>query len=103
MTQVTKQTGRDKTAIRAFQVRVPEAELTELRKRIHATKWPEREKVNDASQGVRLATCPHRKRLGLIDRIQGRRLRETALIESLYAAFPGCPWINALGQVRREF
>ena len=35
---------------------VPEAELTELRKRIDATKWPERETVTDASQGVQLAT-----------------------------------------------
>jgi pimeloyl-ACP methyl ester carboxylesterase len=35
---------------------VPEAELTELRRRINATRWPERETVVDASQGVQLAT-----------------------------------------------
>ena len=35
---------------------VPEAELTELRRRINATRWPERETVTDASQGVQLAT-----------------------------------------------
>src|SRR5678816_3101099 len=46
----------DKTAIRPFQVNVPEAELTELRRRIEATRWPERETVADASQGVQLAT-----------------------------------------------
>jgi pimeloyl-ACP methyl ester carboxylesterase len=46
----------DKNAIRPFQVDVPEAELTELRRRINATKWPERETVTDASQGVQLAT-----------------------------------------------
>ena len=46
----------DKNAIRPFQVNVPEAELTELRRRINATKWPERETVADASQGVQLAT-----------------------------------------------
>src|SRR6202163_1066547 len=46
----------DKNAIRPFQVNVPEAELTELRRRIQATKWPERETVTDASQGVQLAT-----------------------------------------------
>src|SRR6266404_253319 len=46
----------DKNAIRPFQVDVPEAELTELRGRINATKWPERETVTDASQGVQLAT-----------------------------------------------
>jgi pimeloyl-ACP methyl ester carboxylesterase len=34
----------------------PEAELAELRRRINATKWPERETVADASQGVQLAT-----------------------------------------------
>ena len=42
--------------IRPFRVNVPEAELTELRKRIEATRWPERETVPDASQGVQLAT-----------------------------------------------
>ncbi|HEX9470372.1 MAG TPA: epoxide hydrolase, partial [Bradyrhizobium sp.] len=43
-------------AIRPFNVNFPEAELTELRRRINATKWPERETVTDASQGVQLAT-----------------------------------------------
>jgi pimeloyl-ACP methyl ester carboxylesterase len=42
--------------IRPFQVNVPEAELVELRRRINATRWPERELVNDISQGVQLAT-----------------------------------------------
>jgi hypothetical protein len=57
---MTPQQGReqaaDKNAIRPFHVNVPEAELTELRRRINATKWPERETVTDASQGVQLAT-----------------------------------------------
>ena len=44
------------TAIRPFQVNVPEADLAELRRRIKATKWPEKETVTDASQGVQLAT-----------------------------------------------
>ena len=35
---------------------VPEVKLTELRKRISATQWPERETVTDATQGVQLAT-----------------------------------------------
>src|SRR3982751_385818 len=43
------------TAIRPFRVNIPEAELTELRRRIKATKWPERETVTDATQGVQLA------------------------------------------------
>ncbi len=46
----------DKTAIRPFRVNVPEEELTELRRRIKATRWPERETVADQSQGVQLAT-----------------------------------------------
>ena len=45
----------DKTAIRPFRVNVPEAELVELRRRIVATRLPERETVTDFSQGVQLA------------------------------------------------
>ena len=41
--------------IRPFSVDVPEAELTELRRRIEATRWPEQETVQDESQGVPLA------------------------------------------------
>ena len=44
------------TAIRPFHVNFPEADLTELRRRINATRWPERETVTDSSQGVQLAT-----------------------------------------------
>ena len=47
----------DKNPIRRFpKVNVPETELTELRRRINATRWPERETVTDATQGVQLAT-----------------------------------------------
>lgn len=42
--------------IRAFTVRVPETQLADLQRRIAATKWPSRELVTDASQGVQLAT-----------------------------------------------
>jgi pimeloyl-ACP methyl ester carboxylesterase len=45
----------DETAIRPFHVNVPDAELTELRRRINAARWPERETVTDATQGVQLA------------------------------------------------
>jgi hypothetical protein len=55
-TQRGSEQSADKTAIRSFHVDVPEAELTELRRRIKATKWPERETVTDGSQGVQLAT-----------------------------------------------
>jgi hypothetical protein len=49
-------TATESSAIRPFRDNVPEAELAELRKRINATKWPDRETVADASQGVQLAT-----------------------------------------------
>jgi pimeloyl-ACP methyl ester carboxylesterase len=48
--------GSDKNAIRPFHANVPEAELTELRRRINTTRWPERETVKDATQGVQLET-----------------------------------------------
>src|SRR5204862_8141839 len=50
------QTHETTPTVRPFSFNVPEAELTELRRRINATKWPERETVADASQGVQLAT-----------------------------------------------
>ena len=43
-------------AIRPFRIDIPESELVELRDRINATRWPERELVNDDTQGVQLAT-----------------------------------------------
>jgi pimeloyl-ACP methyl ester carboxylesterase len=46
----------NRTAIRPFRVNVPEAELTDLRRRISATRWPDREQVSDQTQGVQLAT-----------------------------------------------
>jgi pimeloyl-ACP methyl ester carboxylesterase len=55
-TQERSERAADKTAVRPFDVNVPDAELTELVKRINATKWPDRETVTDGSQGVQLAT-----------------------------------------------
>lgn len=42
-------------AIRPFHASVPEAALTDLRRRLAATRWPDRETVGDRSQGVQLA------------------------------------------------
>src|SRR5690242_3239972 len=67
MAEVPQQTGADASAVRPgsdetadirsfVHAKVPEAELADLRKRIHATRWPERETVTDQSQGVQLAT-----------------------------------------------
>ncbi len=53
-TQAAEQT--DKTAIRPFQFNFTDAELADLRRRVNATRWPERELVTDATQGVQLAT-----------------------------------------------
>ena len=53
---VGKQTSTDKTAVRPFQTSFPEADLSELRRRVLATRWPERETVSDDSQGVPMAT-----------------------------------------------
>jgi pimeloyl-ACP methyl ester carboxylesterase len=44
------------TAIRPFRFRASDEELADLKRRVEQTRWPERELVNDASQGVQLAT-----------------------------------------------
>ena len=48
-------------AIRPFRVNVSEADLVDLRRRIAATRWPDRETVNDRSQGAQLANFQDRK------------------------------------------
>ena len=45
----------DTTEVRPFSVKVPEDELIELRRRLGATRWPDRETVTDRSEGVQLA------------------------------------------------
>jgi hypothetical protein len=44
------------TSIRPFKFLAPDEDVADLKRRIAATKWPERETVSDASQGVNLAT-----------------------------------------------
>ena len=56
MPEVEAQTEGASNDLRPFQVSFPDAELAELRRRINATRWPDRETVADASQGVQLAT-----------------------------------------------
>jgi pimeloyl-ACP methyl ester carboxylesterase len=55
ITEVSPPAGGDKTAIRPLRVHVPESQLIDLRRRIKATRWPDRETVTDDSQGVPLA------------------------------------------------
>jgi pimeloyl-ACP methyl ester carboxylesterase len=56
LTDVAQPTGSGQTEIRPFRFTASEADLTDLRRRINAMKWPERETVNDETQGVRLGT-----------------------------------------------
>ncbi len=53
-TQAKTDAGPD--AIRPFRVHFPDEALTDIKRRIAATRWPEREIVADQSQGVQLAT-----------------------------------------------
>ena len=53
MTQVATEMG---TSIRPFRVSFPNDDLMDLRKRVKATRWPDKETVSDETQGVRLAT-----------------------------------------------
>jgi pimeloyl-ACP methyl ester carboxylesterase len=55
--QTTKQTDlRSSEEIRPYHIKVSEAALNDLRQRVKATRWPDKETVNDDSQGVQLAT-----------------------------------------------
>jgi hypothetical protein len=56
VTEPPSESTTDTSAIRPFQVNVPEADLTDLRRRILAARLPERETVSDFSQGVPLDT-----------------------------------------------
>ena len=55
-TEAGQQASIDETAVRPFRANFPDSELAELRRRINATRWPDRETVADQSQGVQLAT-----------------------------------------------
>lgn len=52
----TKAATQAPDAIRPFHVNIPEKKLADLKRRILATEWPEREPVQDQTQGVQLAT-----------------------------------------------
>lgn len=54
----------NEAAIRSFRVDFAEAELTELRKRINATRWPDRETVTDQSQGPSSRRCRNSRAIG---------------------------------------
>ncbi|PWU45390.1 multidrug MFS transporter [Micromonospora globispora] len=56
MAATTQTLTRPTTDIRPFRVEIPEADLEALRARIAATRWPEKQTVDDQSQGVPLET-----------------------------------------------
>ena len=58
MAQTTLRTGAQDTAtaVRPFQFIAPDEALADLRRRVAATRWPEKETVADESQGVQFAT-----------------------------------------------
>ena len=70
----TVQTAID---IRPFHLEIPEEQLSELRGRIAATRWPTRELVTDRSQGVQLATLQALAAL-LDDRVRLAQVRGEA-------------------------
>ncbi len=51
----TRLAAAEDQSIRPFKIQVPQASLDDLRRRIAATRWPDRETVNDRSQGAQLA------------------------------------------------
>src|SRR6059036_2881854 len=69
------------TEIRPFSVEVLEEDLVDLRKRIAATRWPEKETVADETQGVQLATIQELARYWGSDYDFGR-------VEARLSAFP---------------
>ncbi len=54
--QAKAKTGGGADAIRPFRVHISDEALADLKRRIAATRWPERETVADQTQGVQLAT-----------------------------------------------
>ncbi|WP_345761265.1 epoxide hydrolase family protein [Diaminobutyricibacter sp. McL0608] len=62
----------DDASIRPFTVDVSQADVEDLRRRLQATRWPERETVSDQSQGVPLATVQELARYWADDYDMGR-------------------------------
>ena len=54
--QLAQVASGDKTALRPLRIHATDVQLADLRRRVKATVWPERETVADATQGVQLAT-----------------------------------------------
>src|SRR6185295_16025745 len=55
MTQMEQATTDTATAIRPFRANLPEADVADMRRRLRAARWPDKETVADPSTGVQLA------------------------------------------------
>ncbi len=62
-------------SIRPFRVHVPDAQLADLRKRIAATQWPDKETVNDTSQVSSWRMCRRWCSTGAMDTTGARQKR----------------------------
>ena len=82
-TSARPRAAAEDTAIRPVPVHVPEEELVDLRRRIAATRWPEKETVADQSQGVQLATMQELARYWATDydwrKVRGEAERPAAV------------------------
>ena len=80
----------DGETIRPFKVNFPDKDLVDLRRRIAATKWPSRENVTDATQGVVNMTAPN----PLPNRDFMRALRQAW---HMPIGLPAAEWMIAIG------
>jgi pimeloyl-ACP methyl ester carboxylesterase len=67
MLPLPQHAAADDTEIRPLHISFPEASLVDLKRRVLATRWPDRELVGDASQGVQLATMQELSRYWTTD------------------------------------
>ena len=58
MTSSTTAEGSN-VSIRPFQIDIPEESLQKLRRRVATPRWPDRETVDDRTQGIQLARVQH--------------------------------------------
>ena len=80
---VTTEKSAGATATRPFKVEIQQEEIDELRRRLRATRWPEKETVADESQGVQLATMQELARYWADDYDFGRLEARLSAVSAL--------------------
>src|SRR5262245_55455739 len=78
-------------AVAPFQLDPPKPDLDDLRSRIKATRWPPRETVKDASQGVQLATLQEVARYWGSDYDMGRLASRLNAVPQFMTEIDGLP------------